>query len=150
MDLLDIETVIPQYVALQGRLVRTFLSRYNPNDIERFRDVSDGSVDVDGMDWRHRRHGAGILFLSARGVRVNAHLGMVQYPEGIDGGRLFEYLESQAVRAVTFRGSVHVVGKVELDTLLNEMGALGVLRRSETTGRLSHGVFEVEGNSHGE
>ncbi|MGC4070811.1 MAG: hypothetical protein QM784_40280 [Polyangiaceae bacterium] len=143
MDSPDLELTIAQYSSLQERLVREFISRYRPADVERFRDVPDGDFLLDEVKWFHRRHGAGILFLSEQGIRVNAHVAMVQHPRAIDGGRIFQYLESQGKESVSFRGTSITAGKLELDTLIDEMTRLGVLRRCESCNRQGSAVFEM-------
>ncbi|WP_437777119.1 DUF6896 domain-containing protein [Sorangium sp. So ce1097] len=134
---------VERFVSLQGRLVRKFLDKYRPKDRERFLDVSNGYLMEAGAPWSHQRHGAGVTFVSPEGIRVNAHVAMVEYPEGIDGGRLFEYLESLGVASVYFEGLEYSVATYEMDKLMDQMARSGLLRPVVSSGRFAHRLFEL-------
>jgi hypothetical protein len=139
----DANHLIKQFASLQGRLVRTFLDRYQPEDRERFRDVPNGTLAEAGTTWAHQRHGAGILFTSSESVRVNAHVAMTEYPEGVDGGRLFEYLESLGIASVNFEGRRYATTKPEMDRLMEHMRRSGLLRPVISSGSFPHRIFEL-------
>jgi len=139
----DVQYLAKQFSLLQGRLVREFLARYKPKDLERFRDVPNGTIVEGGAQWMHKRHGAGILFININGVRVNAHVAMIEFPEGIDGGRLFEYIESLGMPSVVFAGREYSTTKPEIDILVQEMTQGGLLRRVSSSGRFPHHIFEI-------
>ncbi|WP_155797948.1 DUF6896 domain-containing protein [Sorangium cellulosum] len=137
------EYLVKQFASLQGRLVRKFLDKYRPKDRERFLDISNGYLMESGASWSHQRHGAGVTFVRLEGIRVNAHVAMVEYPEGIDGGRLFEYLESLGVASVHFEGIEYSVAKHEMDKLMDQMARSGLLRPVVSSGRFAHRLFEL-------
>lgn len=139
----DVVRLLSQYASLQGRLVRKLLNLYQPKDRDTFRDVPSGTLSMDGRTWTHRRHGAGVTFEDPRDVKVNAHVGMAEYPEGVDGGRLFEYLESIDVDTVAFGGREHNVTKHDMDRILDEMVQGGLLQVVTTRGRFAHRIFEL-------
>lgn len=123
--------------------MRRFLDKYRPKDRERFLDVPNGYLMEAGASWSHQRHGAGVTFVSPEGIRVNAHVAMAEYPEGIDGGRLFEYLESLGVASVYFEGIEYSVPKYEMDRLMDQMARSGLLRPVVSSGRFAHRLFEL-------
>ncbi|WP_437814633.1 DUF6896 domain-containing protein [Sorangium sp. So ce1078] len=139
----DAMQLLSQYALLQGRLVRTFLNLYQPKDRETFRDVPSGTLSMDGTTWTHQRHGAGVTFVDPSDVKVNAHVGMAECPEGVDGGRLFEYLESIGVAVVVYGGQTYDVEKRNMDRMLDEMVQGGLLRAVTTRGRFAHRIFEL-------
>ena len=116
---------------------------YQPADRERFRDVPNGMLVEAGTTWTHQRHGAGVLFASSEGVRVNAHVAMAEYPEGIDGGRLFEYLESLGIASVVFEGREYTTTKPEMDIWVDQMTRSGLLRPVISSGRFAYRIFEL-------
>src|SRR5271170_6742096 len=127
--------IVAQFASLQGRLVRQFIDTYSPQDRERFRDIADGTFSVDGNVWRHRRHGSGVLFLAANNVRVNAHVAMAEHPTAMDGGRLFEYVESLGLASLTFDQVEYQITKRDLDRMVDAMSQRGVLRAVVTPDR---------------
>ncbi|MGK4000212.1 DUF6896 domain-containing protein [Sorangium sp. So ce1024] len=137
------ECLVERFASLQGRLVRRFMDKYRPKDREKFLDISNGYLMEAGALWSHQRHGAGVTFVSPEGIRVNAHVAMVEYPEGIDGGRLFEYLESLGVASVYFEGVEYSVPRCEMDKLMDEMARRGLLRPVISSGRFAHRLFEL-------
>ncbi|WP_148314141.1 DUF6896 domain-containing protein [Sorangium cellulosum] len=139
----DAVQLLSQYALLQGRLVRKFLNLYRPKDLETFRDVPGGTLSLYGRTWTHRRHGAGVSFVDPSDVKVNAHVGMVEFPEGVDGGRLFEYLESIGMSAIVFDGREYGVTKQDMDRMLDEMVEGALLRVVMTRGRFAHRIFEL-------
>ena len=116
-----------EFARLQGNLVRHFLSVYEPKDLERFRDVKNGTLSIGGKSWRHYRHGAGVLFMDSDDVRVNAHVAMVDHPEAMDGGRLFEYLESLGFDSVFFEEREYLIDMPEMVVMLGDMVRCGML-----------------------
>jgi hypothetical protein len=44
--------------------------------------VPDGTLVEEGETWTHQRHGAGVVFVSSKNIRVNAHVAMAEYPKG--------------------------------------------------------------------
>ncbi|WP_437968479.1 hypothetical protein WMF04_03940 [Sorangium sp. So ce260] len=143
MTKIDAAQLLSQYASLQGHLVRKLLNLHQPKDRETFRDVPSGMLSMDGRTWAHRRHGAGVAFVNPSGIKVNANVGMAEFPEGVDGGRLFEYLESIGATAVVFREQEHGVTKRDVDRMLDEMVQGGLLRVVTTRGRFAHQIFEL-------
>lgn len=94
----------------------------------------------------HQRHGAGVLFVSSDKIRVNAHVAMAEHPEAIDGGRLFEYLESLELASVVFNGKEYDVTKPDMDRMVDDMALRGLLRSVLTQGRFPHRVHELWGS----
>ncbi|XYH97564.1 DUF6896 domain-containing protein [Sorangium sp. So ce1128] len=139
----DTLQLLEQFASLQGRLVRKFLELYDPKDREGFRDAPRGTLSMDGRTWKCQRHGAGIVFVDLSGVRVNAHVGMAECPEGMDGGRLFEYLDSLGLSVVIFGDREYDVTKSEMDQMVDDMVQGGLLRAITTTGRFPHQIFEL-------
>ncbi|WP_437528769.1 hypothetical protein WME79_46450 [Sorangium sp. So ce726] len=137
----DAVQLLSRFASLQGRLVRKFLELYEPKDRERFRDVPNGTLSIEGATWTHRRHGAGVAFTGINNVRVNAHVGMNEYPEGIDGGRFFEYLESIGISVVDFAGIEYNVTMCDMDKMVDELWRRGILRAVTTEGRFAHRLF---------
>jgi hypothetical protein len=132
-----------QFASLQGHLVRKFLELYDPKDRERFRDVPNGALSLNDESWTHQRHGSGVAFVNSNNVQVNAHVAMADHPEGIDGGRLFEYLESLGCPFVVFSGREYSVTKDDMDRMVDDMVQSGLLRPVITPGRFSHRIFEL-------
>jgi hypothetical protein len=145
MPAIDIHVFIPRYLGLQSRLIRAFLDQCKPRDLVRFRGVPPGSLELDGTKWNYSRHGGGILFLSEQGIRVNAHAASVQFPEGFDGGRLFEYLESLKIGSVCFGASAYQVGKREMDALLIELARVDLVQEFRSSGPFSHLIYQWVG-----
>jgi hypothetical protein len=129
VEVTDAMGAVSEYCVLQGRLVRHFLAKYSPRDLDRFRDVPNGSFVLGAECWKHTRHGVGVSFESDDGVSVNAHVGMVDFPEGVDGGRLFEYLSSKGVRCVRFDGTMYDVEYRDMVRLVTRMADCGRLKR---------------------
>lgn len=134
---------LSELAKLQGDLVRQFLDVYAPKDRERFRDVRDGTLSLGGKTWKHHRHGVGVLFVSSDDMRVNAHVAMVDHPEAIDGGRLFEYLESLGLDSVFFEEREYSIAVPEMIELLDEMVRRGMLRKVVHRAGFSYTVFEL-------
>jgi hypothetical protein len=135
MATLEALRAVSDFAALQGKVVREFLRVYAPRDRERFFDVPNGTMSVDGAPWHHRRHGAGVTFTGPGDVVVNAHVEMVDYPEAIDGGRIFEYLESAGVGSVTLGADAYAVTPESMWQLVRDMVTAGLLRAVTTQGR---------------
>jgi hypothetical protein len=68
---------------------------------------------------------------------------MCDYPEGIDGGRLFEYIESIGDASVMFGGREYAVRKPAIDEMVDDMVVAGLLRPAITRGPFPHRIFEV-------
>ncbi len=97
----------------------------------------NGSFVLGAECWKHARHGVGVSFESDDGVSVNVHVRMVDFPEGVDGGRLFEYLSSKGVRCVEFNGAMYDVdygSMVRLVTRMADCGKLKLARREAPYG----------------
>ncbi|WP_438006706.1 hypothetical protein WME89_50470 [Sorangium sp. So ce321] len=139
----DALQLLEQFASLQGRLVRNFLELYAPKDREGYRDAPKGTLSTDGRTWKCQRHGAGVVFVDLGGVRVNAHVGMAEYPEGMDGGRLFEYLDSLGLSVVIFGDREYDVTKFEMDQMIDDMVQGGLLRAITTKGRFPYRIFEL-------
>jgi len=139
----DAIRLLSDFASLQGRLVRKFLDEYDPKDRERFRDVPNGTLSIDGRVWMHQRHGAGVAFVSSDKIRVNAHVAMAEHPEAIDGGRLFEYLESLGLTSVVYNGNHYGVTKPDIDRMVGDMALSGLLRLVVTQGRFPHQIYEL-------
>lgn len=139
----DAVQLLTQFASLQGLLVRQYLDVCNPKDREGFRDAPRGTLSTDGRTWKYQRHGAGVAFVDLSGVRVNAHVGMAEHPEGVDGGRLFEYLDSLGLSVVIFGDREYDVTKSEMDRMMEDMVQGGLLRVTMTRGRFSHRIFEL-------
>jgi hypothetical protein len=88
-----------------------------------------------------------VLFESDDGVSVNAHVGMVDFPEGVDGGRLFEYLSSKGVRCVRFDGTMYDVDYGSMIRLVTRMADCGRLKR--VRGEAPYGTYERIGGDEG-
>jgi hypothetical protein len=147
MAAIDIHVLVSRYAAVQNRLIRAFLDQCKPRDLDRFRDVAPGLLELEGAEWNYSRHGGGILFVSEQGIRVNAHAALVQFPEGFDGGRLFEYLESLEFDSVYLGMSVYQAGKRELDALLIELAKAGFVRQFQSVAPFSHLIYQRVGGS---
>jgi hypothetical protein len=145
MEVTDAIDAVWEYGVLQGRLVRHFLAKCSPRDLDRFRDVPNGSFVLGAECWKQTRHGVGVLFESSEGVRVNAHVGMVDFPEGLDGGRLFEYLSSKGVGRVEFNGAMYDVDYGSMIRLVTRMADCGRLKR--VRGEAPYGTYERVGPS---
>lgn len=143
MEASKADQLVRQFAYVQGRLVRNFLEKYRPKDRERFRDVPNGMLVEAGETWTHQRHGAGVAFVNSKNIRVNAHVAMAEYPEGIDGGRLFEYLESLGHTSVVFDKHEYAINKPEMDKLLDQMMRKGLIRPAISSGRFAHRIFEL-------
>lgn len=139
----DAAQYLSEFARLQGRLVRQFLNVYAPMDREKFRDVADGTILLGGELWTHHRHGLGVSFVNPGGIHVNAHVAMAEYPEAIDAGRLFDYLESMGVDALSFDGHEYVVSVPVIEKMLNRVAMFGVLRESVTQGPFPKKIFEL-------
>ena len=143
METVGAVAVLSEYASLQGRLVRQLLCRYQPTDLERFRDLPNGELFVDQVVWSHVRHGAGVRFQNKDGVQVNAHVGMATHPEALDRGRLYEFLESRSIASVTFADVTFATSMLEIDRLLRTMKAYGVLSVREIGEIFRHEIFEI-------
>ena len=100
-DLLDVTRA---FTRVQSKLVRELLAAQALHDHEYFRDLRDGTIALDGEQWTFHRHGAGVTFRSDRGAVVNAHVALVEVPDGVDAWRLLLYLESLGIHEVVFEG----------------------------------------------
>ena len=120
--------IVLSFAELQRRLVLLFLAQEQPRDREFFADVSRrGTVDLDGESWQFVRHGAGVSFKSRNGV-VDVHVGLSQFPDGVDGWRLWQYLESKGIPGLV-SGSDLIASDDEsgLENLLATLAASGHL-----------------------
>lgn len=140
MEVTDAIGAVWEYCVLQGRLVRHFLATYSPRDLDRFRDVPNGSFVLGTDCWKHTRHGAGVSFENGDGVRVNAHVDMAEFPEGFDAGRLFEYLSSKGLRRVRFEGADYDVAYPDVVRLVARMASRG--RLTLVRGEAPYGTYE--------
>lgn len=123
------ERVVEAFSRLQRGLVNALLTTARPFDREYFKDLPDGSLEFEGERWSYRRHGAGVAFRSGRGVVVDAHVAMADWPGAIDGWRLCLYLESLGVQEMVYRGAVIAVAEESgAKRLLREMALAGVVR----------------------
>lgn len=120
--------VVLRYCDLQRQVVEQFLKEFRPKDLERFADVErQGVLRVKDETWQYTRHGAGVLFQS-RGVVIDAHVGMVVFPDAIDGWRLMQYLESAGIATLSFEGKGGATDNEKaLEQLLAEMVKTGLL-----------------------
>ncbi|AUX45526.1 uncharacterized protein SOCE26_070200 [Sorangium cellulosum] len=143
MTSVDALQILNQFASLQGHLVRKFLHLYDPKDRERFRDVPNGTLSVNGRTWSHQRHGAGVTFTDSNNTRVNAHVGMTEHPEGIDSGRILEYLESLDITTVSFDNRDYSATIHDINNLINDMTQRGLLRTVTTQGRFPHQMFKL-------
>jgi hypothetical protein len=126
---MDAVIIIWKYSELQKDLVQRLLVSYRPKDLEFFRDISDGRIECRGTWWTHRRHGAGVKFLSATTDVVDAHVGMAAHPNAVDAWRLLEYFESQGVSEVEFMGKEYAADdEGALEDLLRQMTRAGKLK----------------------
>ncbi|WP_437675412.1 DUF6896 domain-containing protein [Sorangium sp. So ce131] len=139
----DALQILNHFASLQGHLVRQFLHLYDPQDRERFRDAPNGTLSINGKTWSHQRHGAGITFVGPDNTRVNAHVGMADYPEGFDSGRLFEYFDSTGTTIVTFDDRNYAATIHEINNLIDDMIQRGLVRAVFTKGRFPHKIFEL-------
>jgi hypothetical protein len=78
------------------------------------------------------------------GVRVNAHVGMAEFPEAIDGGRLFEYLDSLHLSAVVLGGREYPVEPWTMIGLVADMAQAGLVRPVVTRESFPHRVWVFE------
>jgi hypothetical protein len=59
---------------------------------------------------------------------VDAHVGLAQFPEGLDGWRLWQYLESKSIPGLSFRGEFFASDdESALDAMLAKLAAFGHL-----------------------
>jgi len=126
---------VHDYCALQRSLVEAFLSALSPRDLERFSDVErEGPLTANEEQWRFSRHGLGVSF-QRPGLVLDAHRGMVPVPDGIDGWRFQQFLESRKVAKLMMEGEeVDVEDEAGLDAGLARMVDAGLLDRVHLDG----------------
>lgn len=131
---MKLDVAISTYKRLQVRLVADFLVDVRPSDLEFFHDVAPrGELESGGERWEWSRHGAGVEFTRTKdGVVVDAHVGLAEVPEAIDGWRLSTYLESLGVESVDVEGRF-IPSSSEPDLSMALRGYLGTLLEERRT-----------------
>jgi len=126
--------VVAEFARLQGALIGALLQLHPsaapsiPLNLPR-----TGALIIGGDSWMWHQHGAGLEFVSAHGVCVDAHTAMLDHPDGVDAWRLSTYLlslgatmlmyESERVDAGEEREIERVLEMMEHDGLLRRVGA---------------------------
>lgn len=85
-----------------------------------------GQLIIDGEQWSFKKHGAGLVFTSKKGVRVDMHRS-VSDPAVFDAWRLLQYIES-------LNPQKSQLNEAELGLKLNELAGVGHLYQAEEKG----------------
>ncbi len=144
----EADAVVAEFARLQSILVAEFLRKYHPKDTLRFLDVPPGSLVCEGTEWKQFRHGVGVTFSSHWG-EVNAAVGMLQNPNGVDADRLCQYMESIELSSIRYRGDERGVDREAVERLLQDMAHDGILTRVECTHPFLHVLYVPQLHGHG-
>jgi hypothetical protein len=120
---------------------------FKPKSINIFRDIKSGVLQIeDNISWKYVRHGIGVQFTSISGEVVDAHVGMVEYPEAFDACRILQFLESIAVTRLQFNGTIYEIDfddEKSVRRVLSEMTEAGVLERFIFNDIAPHPLYRI-------
>lgn len=137
---------------VQEHLAKELLRTRVFTDRALFTDLPDGTLELAGAVWSFRRHGAGVGFRSSAGVVVDAHIGLLAAPRGIDAWRLLSYAESRGIEELTWNGKHFAVAdEATMEAALKQMLSDGALASERVDGRLLYfpSSGDVDGSGQG-
>tara|TARA_R110002096_G_scaffold22396_7_gene72107 strand:+ start:1232 stop:1711 length:480 start_codon:yes stop_codon:yes gene_type:complete len=114
-ELINIETVIAEYVDLQMQLIESLKQQYGPvanwDKREAIQNIGSGdTLMLEECLWTLKPHGLGCRFLRPKdGVIVDVLERLGSAPESFDPSRLETYLESQNVLKFSFEADEYEV-----------------------------------------
>ncbi len=105
----DVAAILLVFVELQSNLISTFQQRF-PQIIDSeylLNSPRSGSILSQEEEWQFQRHGVGICFAGQKSSKVvDAHVGMLEYPQAFDAWRLFQYFESIGIEKIRYLSDV--------------------------------------------
>jgi hypothetical protein len=99
------------YTAIQKKLVTVFLAQYPLSEDPFLSTVpKGGALAIDDEFWEFQKHGVGIAFTEATSKQIiDVHIGIRDFPQGIDGSRIAEYFQSLGIEKVNHFGILYDV-----------------------------------------